>query len=403
MNRNAAQSPAGHETPSRVDGQRGVLTFPRTVYRDDHEMFRETARRFVERECKPRQQEWDAAGRVDRETWLKAGREGLLCMSLPEEYGGAGGDFGHSAVLTEEFAYAGVVGPAFSLQTDIVAPYILRNGSDEQKRRWLPGCASGEVILAIAMSEPGAGSDLKAIRTTAIRDGDEYVINGAKTFISSGLNSDLVVVVAKTDPTAGAKGVSLVLVETDRPGFRRGRKLDKMGQRAADTAELFFDDVRVPVSNLLGEEGKGFAYLMQELAQERFIIAVGAAARAEAMLFETIAYTKQRQVFGQRLFDFQNTRFKLSEIKARVTAMRMMVDQYLAQHMQRRLTLEEAAIVKLHTTEELSRCLDELLQLHGGYGYMMEYEIARAFVDTRVMRIYGGTSEVMKELISRNL
>jgi acyl-CoA dehydrogenase len=403
MNRNAAGSPAGHETPSRVDGQRGVLTFPRTVYRDDHEMFRETARRFVERECKPRQQEWDAAGRVDRETWLKAGREGLLCMSLPEEYGGAGGDFGHSAVLTEEFAYAGVVGPAFSLQTDIVAPYILRNGSDEQKRRWLPGCASGEVILAIAMSEPGAGSDLKAIRTTAIRDGDEYVINGAKTFISSGLNSDLVVVVAKTDPAAGAKGVSLVLVETDRPGFRRGRKLDKMGQRAADTAELFFDDVRVPVSNLLGEEGKGFAYLMQELAQERFIIAVGAAARAEAMLFETIAYTKQRQVFGQRLFDFQNTRFKLSEIKARVTAMRMMVDQYLAQHMQRRLTLEEAAIVKLHTTEELSRCLDELLQLHGGYGYMMEYEIARAFVDTRVMRIYGGTSEVMKELISRNL
>jgi acyl-CoA dehydrogenase len=296
-----------------------------------------------------------------------------------------------------------VVGPAFSLQSDIVAPYIPRNGSPEQKRKWLPGCASGEVILAIAMSEPGAGSDLKAIRTTAVRKGDEYVINGAKTFISSGLNCDLVVVVAKTDPAAGAKGVSLILVETDRPGFRKGRKLDKMGQRAADTAELFFDDVRVPVTNLLGEEGKGFAYLMQELAQERFIIAVGAAARAEAMLIETIAYTKQRQVFGQRLFDFQNTRFKLAEIKSRVTAMRMMVDQYLALHMQRKLTLEEAAIVKLFTTEELSRCLDELLQLHGGYGYMMEYEIARAFVDTRVMRIYGGTSEVMRELISRNL
>ncbi len=403
MNRNATANPAAQETPSRVDGLRGVLTFPRTVFRDDHEMFRETARRFVERECRPRQQDWDAAGRVDRETWLKAGREGLLCMGLPEEYGGAGGDFGHSAVLAEEFAYAGVVGPAFSLQTDIVAPYIMRNGSEEQKRRWLPGCARGEVILAIAMSEPGAGSDLKAIRTTATRDGDHYVVSGAKTFISSGLNSDLVVVVAKTDPSAGAKGVSLILVETDRPGFRRGRKLDKMGQRAADTAELFFDDVRVPASNLLGEEGKGFSYLMQELAQERFIIAVGAAARAEAMLFETIAYTKQRQVFGQRLFDFQNTRFKLAEIKARVTAMRMMVDQYLAQHMQRKLTPEEAAIVKLFTTEELSRCLDELLQLHGGYGYMMEYEIARAFVDTRVMRIYGGTSEVMRELISRNL
>jgi acyl-CoA dehydrogenase len=400
-------SPAPNTTGSAehvgVDGRRGVLTFPRTVYRDDHEMFRDTARRFAERECKPRQAEWDAAGRVDRETWLKAGREGLLCMTLPEEYGGAGGDFGHSAVFVEELAYAGVVGPAFSLQSDIVAPYILRNGSTEQKRKWLPGCASGEVILAIAMSEPGAGSDLKAIRTTAVRKGDEYVINGAKTFISSGLNCDLVVVVAKTDPAAGAKGVSLILVETDRPGFRKGRKLDKMGQRAADTAELFFDDVRVPVTNLLGEEGKGFAYLMQELAQERFIIAVGAAARAEAMLFETIAYTKQRQVFGQRLFDFQNTRFKLAEIKSRVTAMRMMVDQYLALHMQRKLTLEEAAIVKLFTTEELSRCLDELLQLHGGYGYMMEYEIARAFVDTRVMRIYGGTSEVMRELISRNL
>ncbi|MFO1196016.1 MAG: acyl-CoA dehydrogenase family protein [Burkholderiaceae bacterium] len=379
------------------------MTFPRTVYRDDHEMFRDTARRFIERECKPKQAEWDAAGRVDRETWRKAGREGLLCMSLPEEYGGAGGDFGHHAVLAEELAYSGVSGPAFSLQSDIIAPYILRNGTPEQKAKWLPACARGEVLLAIAMTEPGAGSDLKAIRTTAVRQGDQYVVNGAKTFISSGLNSDLVVVVAKTDPAAGAKGVSLVLVETDRPGFRRGRKLEKMGQRAADTAELFFDDVRVPVSNLLGEEGKGFGYLMQELAQERFIIAVGAAARAEAMLAQTIAYTKQRQVFGQRLFDFQNSRFKLAEVKSRVTAMRLMVDQYLAQHMQRKLTTEEAAVCKLFVTEELTKVLDDLLQLHGGYGYMMEYDIARAYVDTRVMRIYGGTSEVMKELISRNL
>lgn len=396
--RSAADAPA-----PRVDGRRGVLTFPRTVYRDDHEMLRDTARRFIERECVPRQAQWDEAGRVDRETWLKAGREGLLCMTLPEEYGGAGGDFGHSAVLMEELAYAGISGPAFSLQSDIVAPYILRAGTPEQKRRWLPGCASGEVILSIAMSEPGAGSDLKAIRTTAIRNGDEYVINGAKTFISSGLNSDLVVLVAKTNPEAGAKGISLVLVETDRPGFRRGRKLDKMGQRAADTAELFFDDVRVPVSNLLGEEGKGFSYLMAELAQERFAIAIGAAARTEAMLAETIAYTKQRMVFGKPLFEMQNTRFVLAEMRARVTAMRMMVDAYLAQHMARKLTLEEAAMAKLQTTEEQTRVLDALLQLYGGYGYMMEYPIARAYVDTRVARIYGGTSEVMKELISRGL
>ena len=398
-----AAASAADSDNARVDGRRGVLTFPRTVYRDDHEMFRDTARRFIERECKPKQAEWDSAGRVDRETWRKAGREGLLCMSLPEEYGGAGGDFGHHAVLAEELAYSGVSGPAFSLQSDIIAPYILRNGTPEQKAKWLPACARGEVLLAIAMTEPGAGSDLKAIRTTAVRQGDQYVVNGAKTFISSGLNSDLVVVVAKTDPAAGAKGVSLVLVETDRPGFRRGRKLEKMGQRAADTAELFFDDVHVPVSNLLGEEGKGFGYLMQELAQERFIIAVGAAARAEAMLAQTIAYTKQRQVFGQRLFDFQNSRFKLAEVKSRVTAMRLMVDQYLAQHMQRKLTTEEAAVCKLFVTEELTKVLDDLLQLHGGYGYMMEYDIARAYVDTRVMRIYGGTSEVMKELISRNL
>lgn len=405
MNTTATASPRS-DTDSgdtHVDGRMGVLTFPRTVYRDDHEMFRETARRFIARECKPKQAQWDEAGRVDRETWLKAGREGLLCMSLPEEYGGAGGDFGHHAIFAEEMAYAGVTGPAFALQSDIIAPYIFRIGNAEQKAKWLPKCATGEVLLAIAMSEPGCGSDLKAIRTTAKRDGDHYVINGAKTFISSGLNCDLVVVVCKTDPAAGAKGVSLILCETDRAGFRRGRKLEKMGQKAADTAELFFDEVRVPVSNLLGEEGKGFAYLMQELAQERFTIAVGAAARAEAMLATTIAYTKQRMVFGQRLFDFQNTRFTLSDIKSRVSAMRIMVDQYLAQHMARKLTTEEAAIVKLFVTEELTKVLDQLLQLHGGYGYMMEYDIARAYVDTRVMRIYGGTSEVMKELISRNL
>ena len=380
-----------------------VLSFPRTVYREDHEAYRDMVRKFIARECSPLQSKWDKDGRVDRETWLKAGREGMLCTSLPEEWGGAGGDFGHCAVLIEEIARSGISGPGFYLHSDIIAPYINRLGTEAQKRQWLPKCASGETILAIAMSEPGAGSDLKAIRTTAIREGDDYVINGSKTFISNGLNCDLVVLVAKTQPELGAKGTSLILVEADRAGFRKGRKLEKMGQQAADTAELFFENVRVPVSNLLGEEGKGFGYLMTELAQERFIIAVGAATKLEAMLAETIRYTKERMVFGKPLFDFQNTRFKLAEIKARATAVRMMVDQYLAEHMRRKLTLDEAAIAKLYCTEELGKCLDEMLQLYGGYGYMMEYPICRAYVDARVNRIYGGTSEVMKELISRNL
>jgi len=380
-----------------------VLTFPRSVFREDHDMLRETIRRFLERECKPRQAQWDKDGRVDRETWLKAGREGLLCTTLDPEWGGAGGDFGHAAVIVEEIARSGVSGLGFGLHSDVVAPYIARLGTPAQKQKWLPRCASGEVMLAIAMSEPGAGSDLKAIRTTALRDGDEYVINGAKTFISNGLNCDLVVVVAKTEPELGAKGVSLILVEAYRAGFRKGRKLEKMGQEAADTAELFFDDVRVPISHILGEENKGFAYLMQELAQERLVIALGAAAKMEAMLQETIRYTKERVVFGKPLFDFQNTRFKLAEIKVRTTAVRMMVDQYLSEHLKRKLTVEEAAIAKLFSTEELSKALDELLQLYGGYGYMMEYPITRAYVDTRVYRIYGGTSEVMKELIARNL
>jgi acyl-CoA dehydrogenase len=380
-----------------------ILSFPRTVFREDHEMYRETVRKFLAKECSPRQAEWDAAGKVDRETWLKAGKEGLLLASLSEEDSGAGGDFGHCAIAIEEIAYAGISGPGFYLHSDIIAPYIARLGTAEQKAKWLPKAASGECILAIAMSEPGAGSDLKAIRTTAIRNGDHYLVNGSKTFISNGLNCDLVVLVCKTDPEAGSRGVSLLLVEADRPGFRKGRKLEKMGQEAADTAELFFEDVKVPITNLLGEEGKGFGYLMQELAQERFIIAVAAAARVEAMFHETVRYTKERMVFGKPLFDFQNTRFKLAELKSRITAMRMMVDKYLAEHLERKLTVEEAAIAKLYTTEEQTKCLDEMLQLYGGYGYMMEYPIARAYVDTRVARIYGGTSEVMKELISRKI
>ena len=375
----------------------------RTVYREDHEQFRATARRFLERECVPRQAQWDEAGVVDRETWLKAGREGLLCVTLPVEYGGGGGDFGHAAVMAEETAHLGLTGPGFAVHSDIIVPYIARVGNEKQKQKWLPGACSGELISAICMTEPGTGSDLKAVRTTAIRDGDEYVINGSKTFISNGLNADIIIVVCKTDPNAGAKGVSLIVVEADRPGFRRGRKLKKVGQYAQDTAELFFDDVRVPVSNLLGEEGKGFAYLMGELPQERLSIAVSAAARLEGALEQTLEYVKSRKAFNQTVWDFQNTKFKLADIKAQAVAVRLMIDHYLAEHLRRRLTLQEAAIAKLFATETLGKALDEMVQLHGGYGYMLEYPIARAFVDMRVTRIYGGTSEVMRDLISRQL
>ena len=379
------------------------MDISRNVFRDDHEIFRASARKFLERECVPHQEEWDEAGMVSREIWAKAGSEGLLCVTLPTEYGGGGGDYGHAAVLSEEVARLGVSGPSFGMHSDIIAPYINRIGNEEQKQKWLPGAASGEIILAIAMTEPGTGSDLKAVRTTAVRDGDEYVINGAKTFISNGLLSDIVIVVCKTDPKAGAKGVSLIVVETNRPGFQRGRKLRKVGQYAQDTAELFFDDVRVPVGNLLGEEGKGFGYLMGELPQERFSIAISAAARLEASLEQTLTYVKGRRVFDQTVWDFQNTKFKLADIKAQAVAVRLMIDHYLSEHMRRRLTLEEAAIAKLFATETLSKALDEMVQLHGGYGYMLEYPIARSFIDTRVTRIYGGTSEVMRNLISRKL
>ncbi|QGZ61881.1 acyl-CoA dehydrogenase family protein [Paraburkholderia acidisoli] len=375
----------------------------RTVFRDDHEMLRTSARRFLEKECVPKQAEWDKAGKVDRETWLKAGREGLLCLTLPTEYGGGGGDFGHAAVLNEEINRAGVSGLGFSVHSDIIAPYLARLGTEEQKQRWLPKVCSGEAILAIGMTEPGTGSDLKAVRTTALRDGDDYVINGSKTFISNGLNADLIIMVCKTDPAAGSKGVSLIVVEADREGFRRGRKLDKVGQHAQDTSELFFDNVRVPVSNRLGEEGKGFAYLMAELPQERLSIAVGAAAKLEACLEHTLNYVKDRRAFNQTVWDFQNTRFKLADIKAQALAVRLMVDHYLGEHVRRRLTLEEAAVVKLFATEALGKALDDMVQLHGGYGYMLEYPVARAFADARVTRIYGGTSEVMRDLISRTL
>ncbi len=374
----------------------------RTVYREDHEQFRTQVRRFIEREITPFYAEWEEQGIVPKAVWLKAGQEGLLNPMLPEPFGG-GGDFGHSAVLLEEFGRANCSGVAFPLHSDIVAPYIHTYGTDAQRERWLPAMARGEMIGAIAMTEPGTGSDLKAIRTTATRDGDDYIINGQKTFISNGLNAGLVIVCCKTNPEAGAKGISLIVVEDGTPGFSKGRKLKKIGLRSQDTSELFFENVRVPASNMLGEENSGFKYLMQELAQERLVIAVRAVASIEAFLVRTIMYTRDRKIFGNSVLSYQNTRFKLAEAKAQVTMLRVFVDDCLALHFKRELTPERAAMAKLNASEMQSRLLDEFLQLHGGYGYMSEYQVGGAWVDARVGRIYGGSSEVMKEIIARTL
>ena len=374
----------------------------RTVYREDHEQFRAQARRFFDKEVVPFHAQWERDGRVPKEVWLKAGREGLLNPLLPEPYGG-GGDFGHSAVLLEEIARVGASGLGFPLHSDVVAPYFNSYGSTEQKDRWLPRMASGELIGAIAMTEPGAGSDLKSVRTTAKREGDHYVIDGSKTFITNGINCGIVIVVAKTAPELGAKGVSLIVVEEGTPGFSKGRKLEKIGLMAQDTSELFFENVRVPVDNRLGEENMGFRYLMQELAQERLVVAVRAAASIETFLQKTIDYTRERKAFGQTVFEFQNTRFKLAEAKAQATMLRVFVDDCMALHMRRELTPERAAMVKLNATALQNRLLDEFLQLHGGYGYMTEYQVGRAWTDARVGRIYGGSDEIMKEIIARTL
>jgi len=377
---------------------------PRTALREDHEQFRDQVRKFVQREIAPHHHAWEKTGVVSRDAWLKAGREGLLLCAIPEAYGGGGGDFGHSIVVIEELMRVLASGPGFPLHSDIVAPYILAYGTEEQKQKWLPRMARGEVIGAIAMTEPGIGSDLKSVRTTARREGDHYVLTGQKTFITNGMNADLVIVVCKTDPAAGTRGISLLCVEAGTPGFTKGAApLEKIGLKAQDTAELFFDQARVPVANLLGEEGKGFGYLMHQLAQERLMIAVRSPMVMETMLEETIAYTKSRKAFGQAVFDFQNTRFKLAEIKARTVACRVFIDHCIALHFEKKLTPEMAAMAKLYATEAQGQAVDELLQLHGGYGFMREYPIARAFVDSRVQRIYGGTSEIMKEIIARGL
>jgi acyl-CoA dehydrogenase len=374
---------------------------PRILFSEEHEIFRETARRFIAAEITPRHAEWEQAGIVPREVWLKAGAAGLLCTGVPAEYGGGDGDFLHSTIMVEEMARVGATGPTFYLYSEIVAPYLVRYGTENQKRRWLPAMARGEVITAVGMTEPSGGSDLQGMKTVARRDGDVYVVNGQKVFITAGFNADLLVLACKTDPSLGAKGVSLLLVETDAPGFQRGRKLEKIGCKAQDTAELFFADMRAPVANLLGEEGRGFYQLMSELPQERLVQAIRAVASSEAALEWTLSYAEQREMFGQRLIDFQNTQFKLAEMKADVVAQRVFLDRCIALHLERQLDAVDAAMLKLTTTELQGRVMDQCLQLFGGWGYMWEFPIARAFVDARLGRIGGGSVEVMKQIISR--
>ena len=378
-----------------------MSTSPRPVFREDHEQFREQVRRFVEREIGPNLHAWEKAGIVPREVWRHAGEAGLLCVTVPEAYGGAGGDFGHSAVLIEELARVNATAVGFTTHSEIVAPYIVAYGSEEQKQRWLPRMVSGELIAVIAMSEPGVGSDLRNMRTTARRDGDSYVVNGQKTFITNGGNADLMVTATKLDPAQ--KHLTLVCVEADRPGFSKGRLLEKIGLKGQDTSELFFDNVRVPAANRLGEENQGFQYLTHQLAWERTIIGIRAAASIEAMLSETLHYVRDRQVFGKTVFEFQNTKFKLAECKAQATMLRAFVDDCLAKAMRGELSAEVGAMCKLLGSEMQGKLLDELLQLHGGYGFMSEYTVSRAWVDARVARIYGGTSEIMKEIIARSL
>jgi len=372
-------------------------------YTDEHHAFRETVRRFVEREVVPHHREWENQGRVPRELWRKAGELGFLCPALPAEYGGGGGDFLLSTIVTEELCWAGATGPLFYLHSDIVAPYLLHYGTEEQKRTWLPRMASGETISGICMTEPGAGSDVAAIRTRARREGNELVISGQKIFISNGQIADLFLVAAKTDPDAGAKGVSLVLVESDRPGFARGRNLEKIGMHAQDTSELFFDEVRVPASNLLGAEGKGFGYLMSQLPQERLLVAIGAVAAAESAIKWTLDYVRDRKAFGAPLAEKQHVRFALTEAHTEVTVGRTFLDHCIALHLEGKLDTATASMAKYWLSDMQNRVIDACLQLHGGYGYMWEYPIARAWADARVQRIYGGANEIMKEIIARKL
>jgi acyl-CoA dehydrogenase len=377
----------------------------RDVYDQEHAMFRETVRRFAAAEIAPHFERWEATGIVDREYWTKGGAAGLLCAQVPEELGGPGGDFRSNAIVIEELGYAGFAGPAadFSVHSDVCCGYLLHFGTPEQQRHWLPKMISGEIVAAIAMTEPGTGSDLRGVRTRAVQNGDEFIVSGQKTFISNGQMCDLVIVVCRADTADGAHGMTLILVEADRPGFRRGRNLKKLGHLSADTSELFFDDVHVPASNLLGTAGRAMNQLMTELPQERLTIALQSMAAAQKAFDITRDYVRERKAFGTPVGDFQNTRFKLADLKVDLSVGWAYIDQCLTRHAAGKLGTYDASAAKLWATEMHGRLVDQCVQFFGGYGFMREYEICRLYADARVQRIYGGTSEIMRELISRNL
>ena len=376
---------------------------PRQLYDSDHQMFRDSVRKFLETEAMPHHEQWEKDGMVSDEIWLKAGEQGFLCPMVPEEYGGVDTDFRYNCIVNEEIGRSGCSGLGWTLHNDISVPYIVRYGNEDQKKKYLPRCVSGELITAIAMTEPGTGSDLQGIKTTAVLEDDHYILNGSKTFITNGQKAGLVIVVAKTDTSAGSKGISLFLVEADLPGFSRGKNLQKLGLKAQDTSELFFQDVKVPKGNLLGEEGRGFIYLMQDLPQERLSIAVGAVANAQAIMEVTVNYTKERKAFGTTVASFQNTQFKLAELAAEVTSAEVFSDRCTELLLDGKLDTVTASKLKLLTTDLQCKVADECLQLHGGWGYMWEYPVCRAFADSRVQRIYGGSNEIMKLIISRDL
>jgi alkylation response protein AidB-like acyl-CoA dehydrogenase len=376
----------------------------RTRYEAEHEAFRDAVRSFLAQHVVPFHDAWEKAGIVDREVWREAGKQGLLGTDVPEQFGGGGvKDFRYNCVVTEEVIRVGASGIGFTLHNDVVAPYLLDLTTDEQKERWLPPFVTGELITAIAMSEPGAGSDLQGLRTTARRDGSDWVLSGSKTFITNGINADLVLVVARTDPEAGAHGFSLLAVERGMKGFERGRNLDKIGMKAQDTAELFFDEVRVPAQNVVGSEGGGFIHLMEKLPQERLSIAVSAVAGARTVFDLTLAYCKDRTAFGRPIGAFQHNRFLLAEMATEIEIAEHYVDRAVLEHNAGRFSVQDAAMAKWWTTELQKKVVDSCVQLHGGYGYMLEYPVARAYADVRVQTIYGGTTEVMKEIIGRSL
>lgn len=375
----------------------------RKFFTPDHEQFRDTVRKFIDKEILPYHYQWEEDGIVPRELWRKAGETGLLCSSIAEEYGGYGLDYLYQVIVVEEMAKGGFTGPGFYIHSEMAAPYIESFGSEEQKRHWLPKMVSGEVIAALGLTEPHAGSDLKAIRTRAVRDGDDYVINGQKVFISNGQLCDLLILATKTDSAAGAKGITLFLVDTRLPGFKRGKNLDKLGLKAQDTSELFFEDLRVPASAILGGEGQGFSIMMAKLAQERLTQAIRSAAVIETVIDYTVDYTAQREAFGKTIADFQNTQFKLAELKTEAVVGRVFTDHSIQQFLDGKLTPIDAAMAKMFLSNLHCRVVDECLQLFGGWGYMWEYPIARAYADARIVKIAGGSIEVMKHLIGRDL